>query len=234
MPTSNRPLLRPGSPTTASVVSSTQDDLALSALRDAEASAPPFVPSIQNEPLAPPAAAPAEAPAAATAAEPPAAASGPKPEEKTPVERWREALEAAKITEAEALTVLKSVIQKGFYEKEYPLWKGLVKIVFRTRDAHHVLRVRRALEELEDRSEFSISQTMFRANVAGSLASYQNQSLPFASLDASSALIEEAYFKRYDFVGKLPGPVFEQITVALAHFDRIVAAACAEGAAQGF
>jgi hypothetical protein len=48
------------------------------------------------------------------------------------------------------------------------------------------------------------------------------------------AEIEDAYTRRYEFVGKLPAPVFEQMTVALAHFDAIVAAATAEGAAQGF
>lgn len=234
MPNSNRPILRPGPSVTSAVVPSAHDDLAMSALREAEGDAPPFVPSISNNPLTPPApVAPPAAPAAASPEGKPEE-TGPKPEELSPTERWRKALEAAKITEAQALQILKAVIHKGFYEKEYSLWNGLVKVVFRTRDAHHVIRLQRALEALEDRSQFSISQTVYRANVSGSLASYQGSALPTTGASDSADAVEQAYQRRYEFVGKLPGPVFEQLTVALAHFDAIVAAAFSEGAAQGF
>lgn len=233
-----QPIMRPGTPIVASVLAGNADAIATHALNETESEAPPFVPSIANNPVAVPTPTPVPVPVATvTAAVDPAKADGstPKAEILTPAERWQKLLASAGITEQDAYAILDAVIQKGYWEKEYRLWNGRVKCVFRTRDAHHLMRVRQSLEDLSDRSEFSVSQTIFRVNTAGSLSSYQNVVLPAVDIaKASVEEIENAYVQRYNFIGKLPAPIFEQMYVALAHFDAVVTAATSEGAAQGF
>jgi hypothetical protein len=154
--------------------------------------------------------------------------------EATPVERWQKLLKDAKLSEDEALRIVDQVLQKGWWEREYLLWGGRLKVVLRSRDVQHRMRLRQALDAVLDKTDFTVSNVVCRCNTAGSLSSYQGRPLAFAPPDATRDKIEEAYQSREEFVSRLPDPVYEQITAALAHFDLWTMAAFAEGAAQGF
>jgi hypothetical protein len=214
-------ILRPGVPS----VVSPADMLARESLDEVAT----FIPGIPNDPIV----APKEV--NPTESEVKAAETVDVTKELTPLEKWHKGLEQVKITETQAYDILDALISKGYYEREYKIWGNRVRVMFRTRDTQHLLRVQRSLEALRDPTQFSISQTVFKANVAASLVSYQSATLPIADpAKGTPAEIEEAYVKRSEFVAKLPGNVYEQLTIALAHFDSVVNAACAEGAAQAF
>ncbi len=227
MGTPNQTFIRPGVPGGVAPSGRSIDAMAVDAL-DEESSA--FVPSLPT-PAAPPPPAPVEpAPKAA-----PVSKDDSSPQvQTTPAEQWQQALKNANITEEQAYEIVDAIIHKGYWEKEYSLWNGRVKVVFRTRDAQHVFRVQAALEKLVDRTQFSVGQTIFRTNIAGSLAKYQSQALPHPEVKATGNEVEDSFRVRYEFVGKLPGPVFDQMCIAMGNFDAIVTAAASNGAAQGF
>lgn len=171
--------------------------------------------------------------------------STPKPEKKeeetnpilvlTPAERWQKNLKDAEISEAQAFVILDDVIAKGYWEKEYPLFRGRLNVTFRTRDGQHRRRLQRALQEHSSNvSTLTFTEIVTRYNLAASLSVYKKTRLPFAAETATVDDVEEAFLKRYDFVGRLPAPVFDQLVEALVNFDKVVAAAFSEGAASGF
>lgn len=153
----------------------------------------------------------------------------------TPAERWEKNLAAAGLNEAQAFVILDDVIAKGYWEKEYVLFRGRLNVTFRTRDGQHRRRVQRALQEQSTPvSTLSFTEIVTRYNLAASLSVFKKNRMPFAPENGSVDQIEEAFLQRYDFVGKISGPVFDQLVEALIDFDKIVAAAFSEGAASGF
>jgi hypothetical protein len=220
----NRPVFRPGTPVDPSLIKAASEDDAMT-----------FIPSIPNTDKI-----------ISQNVKPPVKPIEEKKVEKiekidndaitrlTPAERWEAGLKDAKLSKESAYEIIRAILRKGYWEKEYSIWNGELTATFRTRDRYHVHRVRRALEALADRTEFAISQAVFSCNLAGSLMAFQGKELPHPELGTPRVAVEEAYKIRYDFVDALQAPVTDQLTVALAHFDALVAAATQEGAAQGF
>lgn len=153
----------------------------------------------------------------------------------TPAERWEKNIESAGLSEAQAFAILDDVIAKGYWEKEYNLFRGRLNVTFRTRDGQHRRRVQRALQEQSTPvSTLSFTEIVTRYNLAASLSVFKKTRLPFAPDNGTVDQIEDAFLQRYDFVGKISGPVFDQLVEALIDFDKLVTAAFSEGAAAGF
>ncbi len=176
-----------------------------------------------------------EVPAIETSSEKPKVEVDIDPTDKqNPIERWQKGLATLGVSEKEAHNVIKLILKQGYWEKEYELWGGLLKITLRTRDAQHLLRVKNALDMLAERTQFAVGEVVRRCNLSGSLAKYQTTHLDHPTNKSTLEEVEECYQSRYDFVGRLPHPVVEQMVQALIHFEGIVAAITSEGAAQGF
>lgn len=153
----------------------------------------------------------------------------------TPAERWEKNIADAGLTQPQAFAILDDVIMKGYWEKEYNLFRGRLNVTFRTRDAQHRRRVQRALQDQNSSiTPLTFTEIVSRYNLSGSLSVYKKVRLPFAAENGTPDQIEEAFLQRYDFVGKISGPVFDQLIEALIDFDKVVAAAFSEGAASGF
>jgi hypothetical protein len=151
---------------------------------------------------------------------------------KTPLERWREALTKAEITEEEADKILDSVLSNGYYEKMYPLFKGRLRVTLRSRDSASLQRVSDALDTIRTNDPRVHAQTMNRYNLAASLSRYQDTSFkhPTSSLEER----ENAFAERLKFVDNIPVPVLLQLYNTLQKFDNAVFAALSEGAEMGF
>lgn len=151
---------------------------------------------------------------------------------KTSLERWREAIEAAHLTEAEADKILDEVLSKGYYEAPKKLFRGRLSVVFRSRDALSLQRVAEALDAIRTNDPRVHSQTMNRYNLAASLKEYQGKALPFKT----GTVVEqnEAFMQRLNFIDGLPATVLIQLYAALDQFDNQVFAAMSEGAELGF
>lgn len=153
----------------------------------------------------------------------------------TPAERWEKNLADAGLNEAQAFAILDDVIAKGYWEKEYSLFRGRLNVIFRTRDGQHRRRVQRALQEqVAPVSTLTFTEIVTRYNLAASISVFKKTRMSFAPDNATVDQIEDAFLNRYDFVGKISGPVFDQLVEALIDFDKIVTAAFSEGAASGF
>ena len=153
----------------------------------------------------------------------------------TPAERWEKNIADAGLSEAQAFVTLDDVIAKGHWEKEYSLFRGRLNVTFRTRDGQHRRRVQRALQEqVTPVSTLTFTEIVTRYNLAASISMFKKTRMSFAPDNATVDQIEDAFLNRYDFVGKISGPVFDQLVEALIDFDKIVTAAFSEGAASGF
>jgi hypothetical protein len=145
----------------------------------------------------------------------------------TPIDRWRKGLETAKLTEEEADAIIDEMISRGFYEKEYTLFRGRLVVRFRSRDGQALERIARALDSVRTNDERVHSQIISRFNLASSLATYGDKKFTKPSTD-------EEFIERLKFVDSRPSAVLSQIYVALNNFDAQVFAALNEGAEMGF
>lgn len=158
------------------------------------------------------------------------------PIKKTAVERWRDNLKAAKLSEAEAEAILDAMLLHGFWEKAVRLYRGKLRVVFRTRDSFSILQTALAIDRLQHREDQrAVAQVSFRIALAGSLVQYGDKTLTHASLNAPNQEVERLFNQRLDFIDKeIPAAVIPTIWAALAEFDNEVSAALSEGAESGF
>lgn len=171
-----------------------------------------------------------EAPASA----PEAAPSEDAGVKKSPIERWREAIEAAGLTEEEADKILDSVLASGYYEKLYKLFQGKMTVVLRSRDSASLQRVSDALDSIRTNDVRVHTQMMNRYNLAASLVRYQDKQFKHPNSNASANDRDKAFTDRLAFVDTIPAPVLVQLYALLSKFDNAVFAAMSEGAELGF
>ena len=155
-------------------------------------------------------------------------------EKKPPMERWREALAAADLTEAEADKILDSVLATGTYEKSYKIFRGRLTVTLRSRDSASLQRVSDALDAVKTNDSRVHLQTMNRYNLAASIVRYQDKVFKHPPPVAESADREKAFYERLVFIDTIPAPVLVQLYAVLGKFDSIVYAALSEGAEMGF
>lgn len=154
---------------------------------------------------------------------------------RAPIEKWREGLRKADITEAQAETILDSMLSKGYWEREYKLFHGKVTLKLRTRDAQNLNRIMSTIDRMRVPAPSLIEEHISMLNLAGSIVQLRSVTLPHPDIaKASVDEIEEAFEKRQEFTRRISGPLMPAIRVALVHFDKVVAAALADGADEGF
>lgn len=153
---------------------------------------------------------------------------------KTPMERWREAIESAEVTEEEADKILDAVLATGHYEKTFKIFRGKLAITLRSRDSASLQRVSDALDAVRTNDARVHTQTMNRFNLAASLVRYQDKQFKHSGTGAEASDREKAFYERLAFVDTIPAPVLMQMYAVLAKFDNVVFAALSEGAEMGF
>ena len=156
------------------------------------------------------------------------------PASKTPMERWRDAIEAAGLSEEDADKILDSILATGHYDKTYKLFRGKMVVVFRSRDSASLQRVSNALDSIRTNDIRVHTQMMNRYNLAASLVRYQDKSFKHAAVNADVADREKFFADRLAFVDTIPAPVLVQLYSLLGKFDNAVFAAMSEGAELGF
>ena len=163
-----------------------------------------------------------------------------EPDTVAAVETWKERVEKAGLKEEEALVILDRVMDDGFYEKEYTLLQGRAKITLRSRDPNHPLRVRDLLTTVADKSPYNVQQTIFRANLAGSISRFQTRKkdvrFPHPDYTKATAVEIEDMFSKRDamVVPAIPEPCLDAVFRAVADFDNIMAAIFSPGSVEGF
>lgn len=147
---------------------------------------------------------------------------------------WESRLEAAGLTPKQAETILDAMIEKGHYEKTFPLYGNRQPLTLRTRDSYCRQRVANALDALRTNDPRVHSQTMMRLNLAGSIVQFGKKTLPFAPSDAGVNKQDEAFNERLAFVDGLPDTFIDTLYQSLAQFDKWTYAALSTGAPSGF
>ena len=154
--------------------------------------------------------------------------STPKIEEpevpKTTVELYQERLANAKITMAEAQTIIDAVLQKDYYEEFFEI-RGQ-KGVLRTRSYEDLLRLQAAVETFKPSTQMSQDELMGRYNLAGSLSEWRTQKFKHET-DAD-------FQANLDRIKKFPGPIMALMIDQLAKFDAKVMIVFSEGATDSF
>lgn len=153
----------------------------------------------------------------------------------TPAERWLRNIKNAGLDEEEANLILDMVLERGYWEKEYPLYQGRLKIVLRSRDAAANQRVANALDEVRTYDQGVIGQARLRVQLACSLVRFRDRALTTAAPEDSMAAHDQAFRERLTFCDRfIAGPVIEALYRALMDFDNKTYAALSEGASSGF
>ena len=153
----------------------------------------------------------------------------------TPAERWLRNIKNAGLEEDDANEILDKVLEQGFWEKEYLLYNGRLKITLRSRDAAANQRVANALDDVRTFDQTVINQARLRVQLASSLVRFRDKALATATPDQSMQEHDRAFTDRLAFCDRfIAGPVIEALYRALIDFDNKTYAALSEGASSGF
>ena len=153
----------------------------------------------------------------------------------TPAERWLRNIQNAGLAEDAANEILDKVLEQGFWDKEYLLYGGRLKVTLRSRDAAANQRVANALDEVRTNDLTVTNQARLRVQLACSLVRYRDHALPVASPDLPMGDHDRAFSSRLAFCDRsIAGPVIEALYRALIDFDGKTYAALSEGASSGF
>jgi len=153
----------------------------------------------------------------------------------TPAERWQRNVKNAGLTEAEANEILDKVLEQGFWEKEYVLYNGRLKLTLRSRDAAANQRVANALDDVRTFDQRVLDQARLRVQLACSLVRFRDKPLQTAAPDEEADKHEAAFRSRLTFCDRfIAGPIVEAVYRALIDFDTKTYAALSEGASSGF
>jgi hypothetical protein len=164
---------------------------------------------------------------------PEAAKAEPKKEAPPKPPTWEERLAAVELTPDQAFVILDAVLEKGFYERTFPLYGGRISVTLRTRDGSHRQRVANALDELRTNDPRVHGQVMSRMFLAGSLVRFNKDTLDMAE-DGDSRAKETAFQSRLAYVDKLSDPVLDTLFDLIARFDGWTFASLSNGAPTGF
>lgn len=124
--------------------------------------------------------------------------------------------------EDEAAAIVDSIIEKGFYEKTYPITKKY-SVTFRSRTADDLEKLWFNVEDANPRLPATISSTIARVNLSLSMVEFRGKSLR-----------EKTPAERMDIIRRMPEALFRIITMKLGRFDRMVEDVVDEGAIQNF
>lgn len=153
----------------------------------------------------------------------------------TPAERWQRNVKNAGLSEEEANEILDKVLETGYWEKEYSLYRGRLKLTLRSRDAAANQRVANALDDVRTYDQRVLDQARLRVQLACSLVRFRDKMLPVAAPDEDPATHEAMFTQRLTFCDRfIAGPIVDAVYRALIDFDAKTYAALSEGASSGF
>jgi hypothetical protein len=153
----------------------------------------------------------------------------------TPAERWQRNIKNAGLSETDANDILDKVLEQGFWEKEYVLYNGRLKLTLRSRDAAANQRVANAIDEVRTYDQQVLNQARLRVQLACSLIRYRDKPLPTAAPDEDPMKHDAAFSQRLTFCDRfIAGPIVDVVYRALIDFDAKTYAALSEGASSGF
>jgi len=166
----------------------------------------------------------------------PAADAKPKPDERSPAERWQENLKTVGIDETQARKILRALIRNGYYERDYTLAGGELKLRFRTRDYQNSARLTRAIDTLQNPHDAEARVRMtHRYNLCGSIVMLNAEKFDQPAANASDEDVDRLYTQRMAKLQSKCGPVIESLVLpTLYKFDGLVLAVLSEGAGEGF
>lgn len=169
-----------------------------------------------------------------TSVEAQAPAAAPEPPPKAPLDRWREAITKAGLTEEQAHRILDAIVEKGFYQQEFRVFHGRIRVMLRTRDSSTLRRIADVLDMARTNDPRVHQQLTSRVLLIDSLASYQTQKFEFATANDGSERVQSYFDTRARFVDTLPATVYDALCGALYKFDQAVLAATSEGDTEAF
>lgn len=122
----------------------------------------------------------------------------------------------------EAAKIVDAILSDGFYEREFPINRKHV-VTLRTREVTDQERLQESVETQVPRYALTVNEMTARHNLAASLAEFNGQRFG-----------RKEFKKAYEYVGKLPLPVFNALVARLARFDQIMFTVLSEGAVENF
>lgn len=160
----------------------------------------------------------------------------PSPEEKA--DTYLKGLEAVGVSQDEARQIMSDVLFGSGYQCTYNISRE-VQVVFRTRNYEDTQRTMRLIENEAPQMPMHVTDLLSRFNAAASLERFGETVFEFPTRDSSKMresekAIEDAFYKRLDFVMQLATPVVHRLMTHLATFDSVLFAVFAEGAPEDF
>jgi hypothetical protein len=169
------------------------------------------------------------------------------PETKAAID-WKAQLEKLGVSDEQAEKILDDLAFKGFFAREYKLWGGRVTVVLRSRDIYCKQRTTQGTDMLRNPTDQSYGFTLYRYNLAGSLQAYKTRQdekpllFPHVTIKPTEQITPELMTKMADAFDQrlawvdhqLQGPLGGRLFECVQHFDNLVAAVLAKGAAEGF
>ena len=126
------------------------------------------------------------------------------------------------VTLEEAAKMVDAILANGFYEREFPI-NQKHSVTLRTRDVTDQERLQESVEHQIPRYALTVNEMTARYNLAASLAEFNKNKFG-----------PDDFKKAYEYLGKVPLPVFNALITRLAHFDQLMFTALSEGAVENF
>ena len=84
---------------------------------------------------------------------------------KKPIEKWLDAIKEVGLSDIEAENILDEYLQKGFWEKDYNLFRGKLKVTLRTREGYSLQRVANSLDALRTSRPLRCTMRVARSRI---------------------------------------------------------------------
>lgn len=153
---------------------------------------------------------------------------------KPPVVTWETTLKDVGLTPEQAQAILTSMVTHGYYEREFPLYRGQIVLRLRTRDAYCRQRVVDARDETRTLDKDVQNAVTLRLSLAGSISALGGDVVEHSKPGDGPLRQRELFDTRLARVDRIPDAMLDACYVALVHFDRAVYAALSNGAPSGF
>jgi hypothetical protein len=151
-------------------------------------------------------------------------------EQESPVEKYRKALLAVKLTPERAAAIIDDMISKGYHEDVFDVIPGRLKIRLRSRCLTDTDRLQRVLEEQRPVFESSTSLLVNEMLLAASIVELGSSKYEHPAADATTEAVEASFTARLTKVRKLGDHIAAMCFEQRAVFDERLRVVCREGA----
>lgn len=160
-------------------------------------------------------------------------ARGEGDEEKDPIFTYEDRVKLFGLTVNQALEIIDALAVNGDWREGFQVSKA-VKVMFSTRSARFNSYLADRIDIADPKKVGKLNQMMVEYQIAGSLVSYAEKSMPELNDHLPQEQWEAVLKKRLDFVKLLPSPVFLLLSNKLAKFDAKMMVVFSEGYEQNF